>query len=176
MSDMCTDNRFEQIEKYKKMLIEATNIETSSEEMQVIDSILFRFWQMGWLEAIDRMLLVKESARTLMHIAGDSVSAKAFRKAGRFIQNAIDGEAQEFEKIPSSSTNFSEIPNGWIPCKKLLPEEARAYICTCIDAGRLIVTQIKWKPKLKSWNLSGSRAYWKVIAWQTIKPYQPKEE
>ena len=102
MDDMCTDNRFELIERFKKKLIESTNIETSPEEMKAIDNLLFRFWQMGWLDIIDRMLLVKESAKTLMHSVGNSVSAKAFRNAGRFIQNAIDGEAPEFEKILSA--------------------------------------------------------------------------
>lgn len=50
MSDICTDNRFEVIERYKQKLIEATNIEQSPKEMEVLDSLLFRFWQMGWLE------------------------------------------------------------------------------------------------------------------------------
>lgn len=109
---MCTDNRFELIEKYKNELVEATNIETSPEEMNVLDNILFRFWQMGWLESIDRMPLVKESAKTLIRSAGNSVSAKAFRNAGRFMQNAIDGEAPEFEKIPAEEP---ERKNGkWI--------------------------------------------------------------
>ena len=49
MCDICGDNRFEIIEAYKRKLIEATNIEASPEEMAVIDNILFRFWQMGWL-------------------------------------------------------------------------------------------------------------------------------
>lgn len=44
MNNLCTDNRFELIEKYKKKMIEATNIETSTEEMKVLDNILFRFW------------------------------------------------------------------------------------------------------------------------------------
>lgn len=47
---VCNDNRFELIEKAKQRLIKATNIETSPEEMKVLDSMLFRFWQMGWLE------------------------------------------------------------------------------------------------------------------------------
>lgn len=47
---VCNDNRFDLIEKAKQRLIKATNIETSPEEMKVLDSILFRFWQMGWLE------------------------------------------------------------------------------------------------------------------------------
>ena len=50
MCDTCGDNRFELIEKYKQKLIESTNISNSPEEMAVIDNILFRFWQMGWLK------------------------------------------------------------------------------------------------------------------------------
>ena len=53
MSDMCGDNRFALIEKYKQELIDGTNIEDSPEEIAVIDSVLFRFWQMGWLKKID---------------------------------------------------------------------------------------------------------------------------
>ena len=54
MGDKCTDNRFELIEKYKKKLIEATNIETAPDEMKVLDNILFRFWQMGWLDRLEQ--------------------------------------------------------------------------------------------------------------------------
>lgn len=54
MNNICGDNRFELIEKYKKLLVEATNIETSPEEMKVIDTILFRFWQMGWLDKLEK--------------------------------------------------------------------------------------------------------------------------
>ena len=51
--DTCSDNRFELIEKYKQKLISGTNIETSKEEMDVIDSIFFRLWQMGWLDILE---------------------------------------------------------------------------------------------------------------------------
>lgn len=47
---VCGDNRFEIIEAAKKDLIESTNIERSLKEMEVLDSFLFRCWQMGWLE------------------------------------------------------------------------------------------------------------------------------
>ena len=53
MADLCTDNRFELIEKYKKKLIEATNIEDAQDEMNVLGDILFRFWQMGWLDRLE---------------------------------------------------------------------------------------------------------------------------
>lgn len=49
----CTDNRFEIIADYKKRLIESTNIESSPDEMAVIDSVLYRIWQMGWIPAAD---------------------------------------------------------------------------------------------------------------------------
>lgn len=54
--DCCTDGRFEMIERVKNKLIEATNIETSEDDMKVIDNILFRFWQMDWLEMIDEKI------------------------------------------------------------------------------------------------------------------------
>ena len=53
MFEVCSDNRFELIEKYKKVLIENTNIEDSPEEMAVIDNILFRLWQLGWLDILE---------------------------------------------------------------------------------------------------------------------------
>ncbi len=49
-NEVCGDNRFEIIKKAKQDLLESTNIQTSEDEMQVIDNILFRCWQMGWLE------------------------------------------------------------------------------------------------------------------------------
>lgn len=52
--DTCNDNAFELINKYKSELIEKTNIETSPDEMRVIDNILFRFWQMDWLDKIEQ--------------------------------------------------------------------------------------------------------------------------
>lgn len=44
------DNRFETINRAKQHLLEATNIDTSPDEMKALDTFLFRCWQMGWLE------------------------------------------------------------------------------------------------------------------------------
>lgn len=49
----CNDNRFEAIAKAREMLVSSTNIEDSPDEMAVLDTILFRFWQMGWIDALD---------------------------------------------------------------------------------------------------------------------------
>lgn len=48
--DICTDNRFEIIKRAKEYIINNTNIETSADEMKVLDNFLFRMWQLGLLE------------------------------------------------------------------------------------------------------------------------------
>lgn len=53
MSDMCGDNRFKVIDRAKRAIIEGTNIESRPEEMAVLDSFIFRAWQMGWLWRYD---------------------------------------------------------------------------------------------------------------------------
>ena len=53
MNEICGDNRFEIIAKAKKHLLDATNIDTSPKEMEVLDDFLFRCWQMGWLDRYD---------------------------------------------------------------------------------------------------------------------------
>lgn len=49
MYETCGDNRFEIIKRAKDDLIKSTNIEMAKDEMAVLDNILFRAWQMGWL-------------------------------------------------------------------------------------------------------------------------------
>ena len=47
--DNCGDNRFEIIGRAKQDLLKSTNIDSSKDEMKVLDNFLFRCWQMGWL-------------------------------------------------------------------------------------------------------------------------------
>ena len=63
MDVICTDDRFELIQKYKEKLIQVTNIETAKEEMNVIDNILFRFWQMGWLVDLEKQMPKKPNEK-----------------------------------------------------------------------------------------------------------------
>ena len=48
--EVCNDGRNEIIERAKQDLLESTNIDTSPDEMKVLNDFLFRCWQMGWLE------------------------------------------------------------------------------------------------------------------------------
>ena len=64
----------------------------------------------------------------------------------------------------------------WIPVSERLPEEGGKYICWFKEQKRDIVTMVAWQPKLRSWNLTGNMAYWKVFAWMPLpKTYKPQE-
>ena len=81
----CGDNRFELIGKYKAKLIDSTNIEGAPEEMAVIDNILFRFWQMGWLDALEQEpcedVISREAVyQLLMDKASDAYGFEEIRK------------------------------------------------------------------------------------------------
>ena len=72
--DICGDNRFELIEKYKKKLIESTNIEDSPEEMKVLNDIFFRLWQMGWLDRLEKKGEEIDRLREMLAKKGEWVS------------------------------------------------------------------------------------------------------
>ena len=89
-----------------------------------------------------------------------------------------EGEVYDIEYDPKSEEqDVPDISFGkWVPCSERMPEETGAYLCTCKDAGRLIITLIKWQPRMKSWNLAGARTYWKVIAWMPLpEPWKGEE-
>ena len=64
----------------------------------------------------------------------------------------------------------------WVSCSERLPEESGYYLCTCLDGHRSMVTQVKFHTRIKSWNLTGARAYWRVIAWCPLpEPWKEEE-
>ena len=58
-----TGNEFKIIAKAKQALLDSTNIDTSPEEMKVLNDFLFRCWQMGWLDDYDDTKDVVEVVR-----------------------------------------------------------------------------------------------------------------
>lgn len=54
MGNICGDNRFIIIERAKEDILQSTNIESSKDEMKVLDNFLFRCWQMGWLDKYNK--------------------------------------------------------------------------------------------------------------------------
>ena len=78
----------------------------------------------------------------------------------------------EFEQVIMSEPTHPTV-GEWIPCKERLPEESGTYIVTAESGDIKHVTFVKWMPRLHQWNLTGSRAYWKVIAWMPLtEPYK----
>lgn len=89
----CSDNRFDIIEQAKKAIIASTNIESSPDEMKVLDSILFRCWQMGWLENYGNTLGIM-MIRLPNMAPGKKESTVVFDDRGDYIPNLypLDGE------------------------------------------------------------------------------------
>lgn len=78
--------------------------------------------------------------------------------------------------IKETVKEIEENHNGWIPCSEHQPEEAGTYNVTAYDGRILRSTHAKWQPRLKSWNLTGTMAYWKIIAWMELpQPFQKGE-
>ena len=73
--------------------------------------------------------------------------------------------------------NLKQVPSaqpGWIPWDSgRYPDESGLYIVTAYDGNTSRVTFAKYQKKLKRWELTGARAYWKVLAWQPLPtPYR----
>ena len=131
MADICGDNRFELIEKYKQKLLDATNISDSHEEMAVIDNILFRFWQMGWLngelfgnsEQLDCSDCVNHGGdwdcdHVHCHIGTGTITDSISRAA---VLDEIHKYMEERDyTIGTLYDNICELPSAqqWIPCSE----------------------------------------------------------
>ena len=100
-------------------------------------------------------------------------------------KDCVECEAYEKEKhycpkfcnvIKETVKEIEENHNDWIPCSEHQPEEAGTYNVTAYDGRILRSTHAKWQPRLKSWNLTGTMAYWKIIAWMELpQPFQKGE-
>lgn len=62
----------------------------------------------------------------------------------------------------------SNYTSEWIPVSEKLPEESGTYIVNAIENCIVHVAFAKWMKRMKKWNLTGSRSYWKVTAWQPL--------
>lgn len=85
-------------------------------------------------------------------------------------QDAIDRVRARLEIFFREKEN-----DGWIPVEERLPEEAGTYIVNALNGERSIVTFAKWKNRYKRFDMTGARAYWRVIAWRPLpEPYHPE--
>ena len=113
MSDLCNDNRFELIEKCKKKLVEGTNIETAPDEMAVLDNILFRFWQMGWLDKLELPsakecggdTISRQAAIDAIDDANDSLVEDDYTYG---VQSGMEKAKYVIENLPSAQPTYTD--------------------------------------------------------------------
>lgn len=95
--DSCIDNRFEIIDKAQRLLIKRTNITDAPDEMKVLYSILYRCWQMGWLDRLDGTIADMQ-ADNAEHIVRQNVEREnaklreLVRIAGTYCVNGMCGK------------------------------------------------------------------------------------
>lgn len=101
--EVCSDNRFDIIEKAKKDIINSTNIESSPDEMKVLDNMLFRCWQMGWLDKYDDNIQPKPQF-------------KPFDKVLVRDNNCSKWECDLFSHLGDEKNVFVCISDWWYQC------------------------------------------------------------
>ena len=62
----------------------------------------------------------------------------------------------------------AQLEPQWVPVSERLPEESEYYIITANDGVGHRTTFAKFQKKAKSWDLTGARSYWRVIAWMPL--------
>ena len=100
------------------------------------------------------------------HCASDCISRQAAIETVRKAQSIGQAHRMLLQLPPAQP--------GWIPWDSGgFPEESGTYTVTAYDGATMRVTYAKYQKRLKRWELTGSRAYWKVLAWQPLpKPYR----
>ena len=74
-----------------------------------------------------------------------------------------------------ATRKYKHMNDDWIPVDERLPEEAGTYIVNALNGERSIVTFAKWKNRYKRFDMTGARAYWRIIAWRPLpEPYRPE--
>ena len=66
----------------------------------------------------------------------------------------------------------------WIPWNSgRFPKESGTYTVTAYDGATKRVTYAKYQKRLKRWELTGARTYWRVLAWMPLpEPYKGKKQ
>lgn len=65
------DNRFELIKKYKQYIIDKTDILNSPDELKVLDTILLRLWELGFLNNLELLSKLKKAYAKFEDAHGD---------------------------------------------------------------------------------------------------------
>ena len=132
MNEVCSDNRFELIEKYKNKLIEATNIEDDADDMKAIDSILFRFWQMGWLDKLEQMPCEETISKyAILKDLKECKETSENNLEDAYDSGEVEGLRKAIESVNEMPLVYPKIKTGhWIPSH--IPE---SILDECSECG-----------------------------------------
>ena len=92
-------------------------------------------------------------------------------------QNLTDEEIKQIITKGRMELNRLQPAQQWIPWGSgKFPEESGTYTVTAYDGATKRVIYAKYQKRLKWWELTGARAYWRVLAWQPKpKPWEGEE-
>lgn len=96
----------------------------------------------------------------------------------KLIREAVDTIRELSEKLRAVNMERSSryYNGGWIPIEERLPEEqGKYYIVSASGRDRAHVTFAKWQVRLRRFDMSGRRSYWRVTAWMPL-PERFREE
>lgn len=128
-------------------------------------------------EQIDKLEGLKEAIEQKKKNGDIDYLEQYFAK--RIIDGAIDTIRTLSEKLHTANMERSSryYNGGWIPCSERMPEESgKYYIVTAFEGKRMHVTFAKWQAKSKHFDMTGTRAYWRCIAWMPLpEPYREEE-
>ena len=116
------------------------------------------------IDAIDSVLVEDESCKVWFKLAVKNLPSA---------QPYTDEEIQKMQDIEQAQL-YKAYERGkadalrWIPCSERLPEESGTYTVTAYDGATNRVTYAKYQKRLKRWELTGARAYWRVVAWMPL--------
>lgn len=151
MGDVCGDNRFEVIAEAKKDLLESTNIEMVPDEMAVIDNILFRCWQMGWLRQYETFEFCTD-CKEYDH------EKHCCHRWTKFIRQTVEEVKENAKK-------------QWIPVSERLPEDCERVLTTIETErrGKQVRSGTYFKGYFKNdngdlWNVTDKE----VLAWMPL--------
>lgn len=103
-------------------------------------------------------------------MVGDAVSRQGVLR----LLNAVPSEEFVTKAMLISGVNALPSAQRWIPWGSgKFPEESGTYTVTAYDGATKRVTYAKYQKRLKRWELTGARAYWRVLAWmEKPKPWE----
>lgn len=137
--NLCDDNRIITIEKAKQALIKGTNIEDSPEEMKVLDNILFRCWQMGWLDRYDpqmpsntsNALEALDSVNATQSNTLEASDCDPSQIAAQIIHDAIDNTTFAEDAYPGIKEQLHRSVEEWEKLQPVFTEIAEEYKKAC---------------------------------------------